>query len=88
MNEAYAVSNFELAEKLIARGADSARIAIGPRDSTENQSLGYSQVAAGKQLIPTSPFDFKQSIVAVLPTYNERANLESLVRAISRYLDC
>ena len=85
-DEAYTVSNFELAEELIARGADSARIAISPHDSPENQNLGYSQVAAGKQLVPTSPFDFKQSIVIVLPTYNERANLEALVQAISQYL--
>jgi dolichol-phosphate mannosyltransferase len=83
MDEAYAVPNFELAEELIARGADSARIAI---NSTENQSLGYSQVGAGKPLIPASPFDFNQSILIVLPTYNERANLEALVRAISQYL--
>ena len=84
--EAYVVSDFELAEELIARGADSARIAISPHDSTEDQYLGYSQVAAGKQLVPTSPFDFKQSIVIVLPTYNERTNLETLVQAIGRYL--
>ncbi|MBI5672487.1 MAG: polyprenol monophosphomannose synthase [Nitrospirae bacterium] len=83
MDEAYAVPNFELAEELIARGADSARIAV---NSTKNQSLEYSQVGAGKPLIPTSPFDFKQSILIVLPTYNERANLEALVRAIRQYL--
>lgn len=84
-DEAYAVPDFELAEELIARGADSARIAISPHDA-ENLYLEYSQVAAGKQLIPVSPFDFKQSIVIVLPTYNERANLEALVPAISQYL--
>ena len=84
-DEAYAVPDFELAEELIALGADSARIAINPHD-TESQYLGYSQVAAGKQLIPASPFDFKQSIVIVLPTYNERPNLEALVPTISRYL--
>ena len=83
MDEAYAVPSFDLAEELIARGADSARIAI---NSTENRSLGYSQVGAGKPLIPASPFDFQQSILIVLPTYNERANLEALVRAISQYL--
>ena len=85
-DEAYVVLDFELAEELISRGADSARIAIGPHDSPENQYLGYSQVEAGKQLVPHSPFDFKQSIVIVLPTYNERANLEALVPAISQYL--
>ncbi|MGQ0554651.1 MAG: polyprenol monophosphomannose synthase [Nitrospiraceae bacterium] len=86
MDEAYAVPNFELAEELIARGADSARIAISPHNPTENRPLGYSQVGVGTPLIPASPFDFKQSIVIVLPTYNERANLEALVRAISQYL--
>ncbi|MBH0203267.1 MAG: polyprenol monophosphomannose synthase [Nitrospira sp.] len=86
MDEAYAVPNFELAEELIARGADSARIAISPQDSPESQSRKYSQVTTGKQLVPSSPFDFKQSIVIVLPTYNERANLEALVRAIRQYL--
>lgn len=84
-DEAYAVPDFELAEELIARGADSARIAISPHD-TESLYLEYSQATEGKQLIPTSPFDFNQSIVIVLPTYNERANLEALIPAISRYL--
>jgi dolichol-phosphate mannosyltransferase len=86
LDEAYAVPNFELAEVLIARGADSARIAIGPHAPADGQYPGYSQVAAGKQLVPASPFDFKRSIVIVLPTYNERANLEALVHAISQYL--
>lgn len=85
-DEAYVVSDFEHAEELIARGADSARIAISLHDSPETQYLGYSQVAPGKQLVPASPFDFKQSVVIVLPTYNERANLEVLVPAIGQYL--
>ena len=86
LDEAYAVPTFEIAEELIAHGADSARIAITPHDSTEEQCPEYRQVAAGKPLVPTSPFDFKQSIVIVLPTYNERANLEKLVTAIGHYL--
>lgn len=85
-DEAYVVPDFELAEELIAHGADSARIAISPHGSLENQCEGYFQVAVGKQLVPASPFDFNQPIVVVLPTYNERANLEALVRAIGQYL--
>ncbi len=85
-DEAYAVPNFELAEELIARGADSARIAIWMHDHTESPYPEYFQVATGKQLAPASPFDFKQSTIVVLPTYNERANLETLVQAIGRYL--
>jgi dolichol-phosphate mannosyltransferase len=84
--EAYVVPDFEVAEELIARGADSARIAITRPDSAENQHHGYSQAAVGNALVPALPFNFDQSIVIVLPTYNERSNLEVLVSAISRYL--
>ncbi len=33
-----------------------------------------------------APFTFDESILVVLPTYNERANLEALVTAIGQYL--
>jgi dolichol-phosphate mannosyltransferase len=85
-DEAYVVPNFELAEELIASGVNSARIAITPHESTEDLDVRYSQVMVGKQLVPATPFDFKQSIVIVLPTYNERPNLEALVTAIGQYL--
>jgi len=85
-DEAYAVPSFELAEELIARGVDSARIAVNLHDFTGGLYPEYSQAATGKELIPASPFDFQQSIVIILPTYNERANLEELVTAIGRYL--
>jgi dolichol-phosphate mannosyltransferase len=80
LGEAYAVPSFEVAEALIARGVDSARIAV----SEHHQD--HFQLAMGKELIPTVPFDFEQRVVVVLPTYNERFNLEALVAAISRYL--
>lgn len=82
MEEAFIVPDFDLAEELIARGVDSSRVAI----SREAQDPGYSQAAGGKQLVPASPFEFDQSILIVLPTYNERSNLEALVTAIGRYL--
>lgn len=85
-DEAYVVPDFELAEELIARGADSARIAISRSGMIEDSHPGYSQSAAGKQLIPAVPFDFGQPIVIVLPTYNERYNLEPMVVSIARYL--
>ncbi len=86
MEEAFIVPDFDLAEELIARGVDSSRVAINRADSIEAQSPGYSQVAGGKQLVPDSPFEFNQSILIVLPTYNERSNLEALVTAIGQYL--
>src|SRR6476659_249124 len=77
LEEAFIVPDFDLAEELIARGIDSSRVAI----SGEAQDPGYSQAVGGKQLVPASPFEFDQSILIVLPTYNERSNLEALVTA-------
>lgn len=85
-DEAYLVPNFELAEALIARGVDSARIAIGECSSSDCSPPEYSQTAQGKPLVPDSPFKFNESIVIVLPTYNERSNLEALVATIRQYL--
>lgn len=79
-DEAYLVPDFDQAEVLIAQGINSARVAISDRDPE------YSQVAGELQLVPTSPFTFDESIIVVLPTYNERANLEALVTAIGQYL--
>jgi len=84
--EAFVVPNFELAEALIAYGADSARIAISQIDSSEVNYPGYKQVASNKQLAPVMPFCFDRSILIVLPTYNERQNLEAMVETIGTYL--
>ncbi len=85
-DEAYLVQNFDCVEELVARGADSARIAISECSPPEGTSPGYSQVAPGSPLVPASPFTFDPSIVIVLPTYNERSNLEALVNTIGQYL--
>ena len=85
-DEAYLVPNFDQAEVLIAQGVNSARVAISDRASVNDHDPGYAQVAGELQLVPTSPFTFEESILVVLPTYNERANLEALVTAIGQYL--
>jgi dolichol-phosphate mannosyltransferase len=84
--EAYLVPDFERAEQLIAKGVNSARVAISEKASAGDHDPEYSQVSEDLQLIPASPFTFDLSIVVVLPTYNERANLEALVNAIGQYL--
>ena len=84
--EAFVVPSFELAELLIARGADSARVAISQIDASDVNYPGYVQVASTKQLAPLVPFRFDRSILIVLPTYNERQNLAALIETIGRYL--
>ena len=86
LGEAYLVTDFEQAELLIAQGVNSAYVAISDRTSVGEHDPEYSQVAGELQLVPASPFTFDESIVVVLPTYNERANLEALVTAIGQYL--
>jgi dolichol-phosphate mannosyltransferase len=84
--EAVVVPTFEVAEDLIARGVDSACIAISQIDSSDATYPGYVQLAGNKHLVPVMPFRFDRSILIVLPTYNERQNLEPLIEAIGRYL--
>ena len=85
-DEAVVVPSFELAEALIARGTDSARIAISQLDASDATYPGYAHNASNRQLVPVMPFRFDRSILIVLPTYNERQNLEPLIEMIGRYL--
>lgn len=85
-DEAYVAPNFEIAEALISRGVDSARIAISRLDASDEQYPGYVQSSRNKQLVPIVPFHFDRSVLIVLPTYNERNNLEALIRAVGQYL--
>jgi dolichol-phosphate mannosyltransferase len=85
-DEAYVATSFEVAEALISRGADSARIAISRLDASDEHYPGYVQAAPKKELVPILPFHFDSSTLIVLPTYNERKNLEALIQAIGRYV--
>jgi dolichol-phosphate mannosyltransferase len=80
------VPSFEVAEALIARGADSARIAISQVDASEVNCPGYVQAAPNHPLVPVAPFRFDRSILIVLPTYNERQNLAAMIETVGKYL--
>jgi len=84
--EAFVAPTFELAEALIARGANSARVAISSLPPSDTQYPGYIQPVPDGPLVPLQPFRFDRSVVIVLPTYNERQNLESLIHAVRQYL--
>ena len=80
------VPSFELAEALIARGADSARIAIRKSESRDDTARRCAQIAPDGPLVPSVPFRFDDEIVIVLPTYNERQNLEAMIATIGQYI--
>ncbi len=84
--EAFVVPGFEVAERLISHGADSARIAISRLDPSDTSYPGYSKAGPTEPLVPIAPFQFDRTILVVLPTYNERENLPALIETVSRYL--
>ena len=84
--EGFVVPTFELAEALIVRGADSARVAISRISPSDGNYPGYVQTFPNGPLVPRTAFHFDHSVLIVLPTYNERQNLEALIRTISQYL--
>jgi dolichol-phosphate mannosyltransferase len=82
----FLVPSFELAEALIERGADSARVAVGTGDDAEDWIQALADSLPGDPLIPPKPFGFPWRSLVILPTYNERENLEQMTQAIFRYL--
>jgi dolichol-phosphate mannosyltransferase len=84
--QAFMVPSFELAEALIAYGADSARIAILKSDALADADRWCAQIPLDGPLVPPAPFRFDDDIVIVLPTYNERQNLEAMITAIGQYI--
>lgn len=85
-DEAFLVPSFELAEALIARGADSACITVTPHLPSNETCSDYVWNSPNGPLIPQTAFHFDQSVLVVLPTYNERQNIEAVTQAIGRYL--
>jgi len=82
----FVTPTFELAEALIARGADSAHVAISSLSPSDAQYPGYTEAVPNGPLVPLTPFRVDRSVLIVLPTYNERQNLEALLHAIGRYV--
>lgn len=74
----FQVPNFDLAELLVARGADSAQVSVG-----DGAPVSW---ADDEPYVPPKPFAFPWRILVVLPTFNERENLAQMTAAIARYL--
>lgn len=85
-DEIIVVETFELAETLIARGIDSAKIAVSHLAPTDSTYPGYVRNALSGNLAPLIPFCFDRSSLVILPTYNEQQNLPAMIDAIRTYL--
>ena len=86
-DETVVVATFELAEAVIARGIDSARIAVSHLPPSDPSFPGYLRDPLSGNLTPLIPFCFDRSPLVILPTYNERENLPAMIQAIRTYLN-
>lgn len=69
-------------------GADSSRIAVqNGQDATVAEQSARAGIAAGRGPLPSAPHRAPWRTLVVVPTYNEKDNLEPIVRAMRAYLD-
>jgi dolichol-phosphate mannosyltransferase len=86
-DELFVVPSFALAESLIERGADSARVAVVADQADESWFAGLAALPPGEPVVPPAPYRFGMRLLVILPTYDERQNLARMVRTVQRYLE-
>src|SRR5690242_17804192 len=85
-DEAVVVGTFDLAETLITHGIDSGQIAVSRLPPSDSAYPGYVRAAPSGNLAPLVPFQCDRATLIILPTYNERQNLPSMIDAIRTYI--
>jgi dolichol-phosphate mannosyltransferase len=82
------VADFAALEDAVRSGTDSARIAVlATHAADEVLAAANAGMAAGRGPLPVRAHACPWRTLVVVPTYNERDNLEPLVAAIHAYLD-
>ena len=81
-------ADFAEAEALVRSGTDSSRIVVlHGQDAAAARAAAAAGIAAGRGPVPVRPHSFPWKCLVVLPTYNEKENLEAIATAILAYLD-
>lgn len=82
------VPDFIAAELAVRRGVDSSRIVVlDGEDEARARAAALQGLAAGRGPLPPRPHRVPWRTLVVLPTYNEKDNLEPILTAIRGYLD-
>jgi dolichol-phosphate mannosyltransferase len=80
--------DFAAAEPLVKSGIDSSRICVlQGQEEVAARTAAARGIAAGEGPVPPRPHQPPWRTLVVIPTYNEKENLQPIVRAIWRYLD-
>ncbi|MGE3174629.1 MAG: polyprenol monophosphomannose synthase [Planctomycetota bacterium] len=83
------VRDFAAAEQAVRAGRDSSTIAVLlGQDEGAARAAAAKGIAEGRGPVPSRPHPAPWKTLVVLPTYNEKDNLEPMLTAIRSYLDC
>jgi dolichol-phosphate mannosyltransferase len=81
--------DFAAVEVMVSSGINSARIVVlQEQDEAAAIASAEKHVAEGRGPVPTRAHKAPWRTLVVIPTYNEKGNVESIVQAVHRYLDC
>ena len=82
------VADYAAVEPLVRSGIDSSRIAVkNGQDEAAVRAAAERGRAAGDGPMPPRPHHSPWRTLVVVPTYNEKDNLEPILRAIHAYVD-
>ena len=82
-------ADFAAAEAKVRSGVDSRRLVIlQGQDEAEAVTAAELGCREGRGPVPTRPHQAPWRTLVVIPTYNEKDNLEAIVHAAHDYLDC
>lgn len=82
------VPDFAAAEAAVRGGQDSSRLVVcNGQDEAAARAAAAAGIAAGRGPLPCRPHPAPWRTLVVLPTYNEKDNLEPIVTAILSYLE-
>ena len=83
------VADFPQLEAAVRSGIDSSTLVVlEGREQGAARAAAERGIAAGRGPLPPAPYEVPWRTLVVIPTYNEKDNLEPIVRAIHAYLDC
>jgi dolichol-phosphate mannosyltransferase len=84
-----AVRDFDEVERRVRDGVDSSRIVVlQEQDEAAAMASAALHVGEGRGPLPTRPHPAPWRTLVVIPTYNEKGNVQPIVEAVHGYLDC
>ncbi len=83
------VRDFQEVEAKVRSGVDSSRIVVlADQDEVAAVASATTHTSAGRGPVPTRAHKAPWRTLVVIPTYNEKDNVEPIVQALHSYLDC